>query len=64
MLVSEIICNILIQFNIKKVFAIPGDYNLDLLNKLIEYKDKIESVYFCNELNMTIFLSLSIRYFT
>ena len=52
MLISEIICNILIHFNIKKVFAIPGDYNLDLLNKLIEYKDKIESIYFCNELNM------------
>ena len=52
MLISEIICDIIIKFNIKKIFAIPGDYNLDLLNKLIENKRNIKSIYFCNELNM------------
>ncbi len=52
MKVGEYIGQLLVKLGIKHYFAIPGDYNLALLDILHKNK-KIEPVYCANELNMS-----------
>ena len=43
MKITQIICNLIVEMGIKDVFAIPGDYNLDLLNEIVKVLNKFVS---------------------